>query len=193
MAGVLDAALALVFREREDDVRVELLPFVAAVPLAAVRFEQVPAVLREDDGPLVLVDGDEPNQALVSEVFQCVVMRTRIPVADGLQVSLSGHPKRSNGRQCEAVLPVQFVEVLAVVLNQLAVHAARQLQALYERLAWLVVPQVTVTLNVPLSVAWVARFVKPALVMDVEGVAVARVGVVTGIEIQLPSPTASTV
>jgi hypothetical protein len=86
-----------------------------------------------------------------------------------------------------AVLAVQFVEALAIVLDQLTVHAARQLQALYERVAWVAISRVSVRLEVPLSVVRIAWIVKPTRVVDVEAVTVARV-VVTGIEIQSALP-----
>jgi hypothetical protein len=54
-----------------------------------------------------------------------------------------------------------------------------------------VVPRVAVTFEVPLLVVWVARIVKSARIVDVDVIAVAQVGIVTGIEIQVPSPTAS--
>ncbi len=157
---------------RVADVGVELLPLVLA-PLAAIRFEQVPAVFCEDDGTLVLVDGDEADQPLVPKVLQGVVLRSGIPVVDAFEVSLSGHPERADGRQREAVFTVQLVEVLAVVLHQLALKPAGQFQALYERVAWVVAPRVVVTLEVPFSIRWVARIVKPAHVVDVDVVAVA--------------------
>ena len=87
---------------------------------------------------------------------------------DGFEVSLSGHPKRPDGRQREAVLTVQLVEVLAVVLNQLALQAPRQFQALYKRVARVVVPRVVISLEVALSVILAAWIAKPARVVDVE-------------------------
>lgn len=71
-------------------------------------------------------------------------------------------PERADGREREAVLTVQCVKVLAVVLHQLALKATRQLQAVYKRLPWIMVPWVAITLEVSLSVLAVAWIVKPA-------------------------------
>jgi hypothetical protein len=46
-----------------------------------------------------------------------------------------------------------------------------------------VVPRIPLTLELPLTVIQVAWIVKPALVVDVEVPAVARVGVITRIEV----------
>lgn len=55
------------------------------------------------------------------------------------------------------------------------------------------VPRVVISLELTLSVILTAWIVKPARVVDVDRAGVAWVGVVTGIEIQVPSPTASAV
>jgi hypothetical protein len=81
---------------RVADSSVELLPFVVLVPLAAVGFEQVAPVLREDSRAFVFVNGNEFDQPLVAEVFQGVIPRFPIQVADLLEVAL-GNPE-SDGR-----------------------------------------------------------------------------------------------
>jgi hypothetical protein len=50
------------------DARMELLSLVVSVPLAAVGFEQVPAVLGEDSRAAVL-NGNEFDQPLIAEVL----------------------------------------------------------------------------------------------------------------------------
>ncbi len=90
------------------------------------------------------------------------------------------------------MLAHDFYVLDAVVLHQLALEPVRQLQTLYKRFAWVVVPRVMVTLDIAVPVIQIAWIVKPAGVVNVEVVAVARVDV-AGIEIQVPSPTVSTV
>jgi hypothetical protein len=158
---------------RVADAGVELLMWVVLTSLAAVGFEQVPAVLGEDGRAFVFTDGNEPDQALVLKVYQGVVMRSRIPVVDGFEISLGYHSKCPDGRQRETVLAVQLVEVFSVVPHQFALHATRQLQALHKRIARVVAPRVGVTLEVLVAGVCVARIVKPARVVDVEVVVVA--------------------
>jgi hypothetical protein len=89
--------------------RVELLGS-ALVARSPIGFEQVPALLREDDGLVIFAQCDGPNQTFVTQVVQRVVVR--VPVAS--EITLGDDSERTDGRQGTAVLAIQFVDSVAV-------------------------------------------------------------------------------
>ena len=123
------------------DARVELLG-PALVALSAIGLEQVPALVREDDGLVVFAQRNGPNQTFVTQVVQRVVVR--VPVTS--EITLGDDSERTDGRQGTAVLAIQFVDSVAVN-HQLARVAARQVQIVHQAVARIVFGPVTLVIH----------------------------------------------
>jgi hypothetical protein len=115
------------------DARIELLE-AAIVSLSAIGVEQVPALVREDDGLVVFAERDGPNQTLIAQVVQGVVVST--PITS--KIPLGDDSERADSRQGAAVLAIQFVDPVTVD-NQLARVAARLVQVEHQAVARIVV------------------------------------------------------
>jgi hypothetical protein len=119
---------------------------VSVVPVTAMRLEHIPTTVGQDSRAFVRIDRNEPDQALIAQVVQRVVAGIGRGVADVVQVSFGHHPKRSDRGEHPAVLAIQFVQVLALVLNQLALQPARQIQAVHKRVTRIALAWIALTL-----------------------------------------------
>ena len=140
------------------DARVELLG-TALVTLSAIGVEQVPALVREDDGLVVFAERDGPNQTFVAQVVQRVVVR--VPITS--EITLGDDSERTDGRQGAAVLAIQFVDAVAVD-HQLARVAARQVQVVHQAVARIVFRPVTLVIHACTPIIAFARVIPSGIV-----------------------------
>src|SRR5258708_16651 len=91
-----------------------------------------------------------------------VVPRNGRPVARIAEVAFGDDPKGPDRRERPTVVPVELVGVITVVQHDLALEAARQVEAFRERVSWIPIA-VSVT-------ALLARVVVPSWVVDVAAV-----------------------
>jgi hypothetical protein len=162
---------------RPADPSAELLTTLV-VTVSAMAVEQTASALRQGHDSFASVERHASHQPLISQVSMVVVARIERALTGIAEVAFSDNPKCPDRRERAAVLAVEFVGAIPVVQHNLSLEAARQVQALHERVPWVPIP-VTVPLA-PVFVA-VARVVAPSRVVDIA--AVTRVAVtVTWIE-----------
>ena len=116
-----------------------LLPCVLAI--AAMCLEQVLSTIGQGDRAVPAVQRDEPDEAFVAEVAQVRLADVRRLVPWVLQVAFGDDAKRADRRERPTVVAVQFVPMLAVE-HHFSVEAARELQALDERVARVAIARV---------------------------------------------------
>src|SRR5258708_1709782 len=83
------------------------------------------------------------------------------------KVAFRDHPKGSDRRQRATVFGVQLVRPIAVVQHNLALQAARQVEAIDKRVSWVVVPisiPVTIAFAMALVLVPITRVVPPGVV-----------------------------
>jgi hypothetical protein len=155
-----------------------LIPLV--ISIAAMRVENVPAWVRQHRRTFLRIDVDESDQPLITQMIERVVPWIRGRVANVVQVTLRNDAKCANGGEHPGIFAIEFVQVLPLVLNKLALQAAREVEAVDERIARIAIA------GVHLSVALVAiaRVLAPAWVVNVIAVTVTGVRQVTRIEIE---------
>jgi hypothetical protein len=123
--------------------RVELLtmilPAVLAViahVIAAIRFQQVPTFLRQDDRhvPMTgqLLGSDEAFLTEVAQVAAPWIRRTIVVVA---KVARRDDPKRANGRQRARFRAPQGVLAVPGIVDDPSVRSARQVEVAHEHIA----------------------------------------------------------
>jgi hypothetical protein len=104
-----------------------------AVIIAAVSLqESVPAVGKRHR-PLATVQLDGFRQALIAKVAQVGIARVGLRTMT-LEIAFGHDPKRAHSRERAAVVPVQFVAIVAVE-HELSIETARQFEAIDKRIA----------------------------------------------------------
>jgi hypothetical protein len=122
------------------------------VAVAPVTLEQAASPFRKRHNPLAPIERNAPHQTLISQVSIVVVARVERPLAGIAEVAFRDNPKRPDRRERAAVFAVELVAAVAFVQHNLALEAARQVEALHERVSWIPIA-VRVTISAPLAPA----------------------------------------
>src|SRR5713226_3456725 len=97
--------------------------------VAAVRFQHVSTLLRQDDGHVPMTSqtlgSDEPFLAKVPEIARPRIGRTVVVVAE---VACRDDPKRADGRQGAGFRAAQRVLAVPSIVDNLPVRSARQVE-----------------------------------------------------------------
>jgi hypothetical protein len=137
------------------------------VAVSAMAFEQAASAIRQGHDSLTSVERHTAHQPLISHVSMVVVTRVERALAWIAEVALRNNSECPDRRERAAVLAIEFVGVIPVVQHNLALEAARQVEALNEHVPWVPIA-VSVTISVPLAPVFVAiaRVVVPPRVVD---------------------------
>jgi hypothetical protein len=104
---------------------------------------------------ITTVDGDEPYEALISQLAQIALAWFGL-VARIAEIALGHDPKRADRRERPPVVPVQFVAISSVK-NDLALETARELKTFQEHVPGIEVPVTSIAIAVTKVVVSVAR------------------------------------
>jgi hypothetical protein len=115
-----------------------------AVPVQAVRIQQMAPLLGEGQGAFVATKVNGGDKALVAEMAKGLVVR--------VEVLFGHHSERADGGQRAAVLVVQLVHAVAID-NELAFFATGQIEVVSQRFAWVVIVSVPLAVNAGTAVA----------------------------------------
>jgi hypothetical protein len=117
-----------------------------------VRVEEIAAVLRQGQAPLVVAKVNDSDEALIAQVVERLVV--------DVEVAFGHDPEGADGGQRAAILGVQFVDVVTNH-DQLALLASRQVEIPHQPLAGVLVtvPFVVHALAAVLTPVTVARVI----------------------------------
>ena len=117
------------------------------ISLASVGLEHAQAAFGQYVGMLVGANLDGLDQPFVTQMIERALGVVRIH-----QVPFGDDTKGPDGREHQAVVAIQFVEVVALVVNEFSFGIARQFQALHEWLSRVMVPVISIASEVALTV-----------------------------------------
>jgi hypothetical protein len=110
--------------------------------IATLGLQDMVAAFGERYGAFSAVQRYKPRESLVSEVPYVSVMRIAGLIAPIVEIAFGHHPKCADGRECPAVVAIEFVAMIAVH-HDLAFKSARQLEPIEERVSWIEVSVAT--------------------------------------------------